>query len=169
MNPTKRSTYLLRVAALALLFSVAACDNDGDGDVDEADLLVGSWSLTGVTDTPTPGDTRDRIADFNATFASFMGTFTSSVTADRDGTMRLQLDRVDPLGTDVDITADYELDQNAGTLTLTVNPGTGPVAIPFAYEFVNDDELNLTTGAALMNAVFGTTLVGESTMTLERT
>lgn len=151
------STRFHRIGALALLFTVAACDSDGDGDVDEADLLVGGWGLSGVTDM---GGTRDRLADFDATFSSFSATFESG------NTVRVVLERTNPTVEDpnIDITAVYELDQTLKRLTLTV----GAAAVPFTYEFENDDTLKLTTGAALMNAVFGTSLEGESTITLQR-
>ena len=147
-----------RAAALALLFTVAACDNDGDGDVDEADLLVGTWSLTNVED-----ETGNRLADFGAAYSSFLSTFQS------DGDVDIFLDTTDPNTPDIDVTAAYEINQTNNTVTLTVTTPGGPVAIEFEYLFVDDDTLDLTTGALLMNLVFGTTLVGESTITLSRT
>lgn len=158
MNTRRLSTMFYRAAALALLFTVAACDNDGDGDVDEADLLVGSWSLTNVED-----ETGNRLADFEMTYSDFLSTFQS------DGDVVIFLDTTDPDTPDISVTAAYEINQTNNTVTLTVTTPGGPVAIEFEYLFVDDDTLELTTGALLMNLVFGTTLVGESTITLSRT
>jgi hypothetical protein len=97
------------------------------------------------------------------TYSDFLSTFQS------DGDVVIFLDTTDPDTPDISVTAAYEINQTNNTVTLTVTTPGGPVAIEFEYLFVDDDTLELTTGALLMNLVFGTTLVGESTITLSRT
>lgn len=153
MNPGRIQRLMTTMLAFVLVFMYAACDNEGGDDTSDAERIVGSWDLAGVED-----ESGDRTADFAATFQSFDATFNA------DGTVNLVLDRTDPNDDDVNLLATYAVDETAMTVTLTVQT----LAIPFSYEFVSDDTVELTASATLMNLVFQTTLQGQSTITLQR-
>jgi hypothetical protein len=138
----RRATYGV-VLLVATLF--AACDSNDDGPT-EAELFVGTWTLTRVEDAA--GD--------KTSLVSQQGTLTVQLAA--DGTYVLRFDR--PTDPDQESTNTYALDEVDDVLTLQAdNPlsgGTFPVAVTYAFQ--GEDEVVLTIRpeyALLINAALG--------------
>ena len=152
---------LLLIALLA--FAGVGCDSNDDKNND-ADLFVGTWALTGVSD-----DDGDALAAFATNFDSIMLANASA------GTFVLT---VDPkVGDDIVLNGTYTVksSNNSFILFATVElvPGS-PQTIPlnFTYEFDGDDTIVLTsdTGTAtLLSTMFdGVDLVGQAVITVSR-
>ena len=151
---TKLTGLVVRAVALTLVFTVAACD--GSEDLSDAELIVGSWDLSGVVD-----GAGDQMASFNQNYSSFAATFNS------DGSVTIVLV---PTGTapDVNINATYTIDEANGTVGITTTVSGLLVTIPFTYDFTDEDTLELTASAALLGQVLQTSLSGTATVTLTR-
>jgi len=157
----RKITNLLLIALLA--FAGVGCDSNDDKNND-ADLFVGTWALTGVSD-----DDGDALAAFATNFDSIVlanaeaGTFTLTVNP--------------KVGDDIVLDGTYTVRSSDKSFTLYATielvPGS-PQTIPlgFTYEFDGDDKIMLTTvggTATLLNTLFdGVDLVGEAVITVSR-
>jgi len=116
-------TLSVTVLMFGLLLVAAGCDSGNDDDRSDADVFIGTWTLTNLL-----LDGQDVSAlllagtDVDAVFEA-AGTFTMTVT--RGSAAPVEID-----GT-------YELDEGAKTLTLTASVFTQNVAINYVIEREN--------------------------------
>lgn len=145
----------LPVFVLALLIAVAAvgCDSNED-DASDAELFVGTWVLTSISD-----DTGDQTDGF----AGLANALT--VDLEDGGSFTLVLDyREDSGRQDLVLQGNYEVDADANSLELTL-PTTQ--TLPFEYDFENENEVDLTASADFINPIFNPTTDYEGTVTVE--
>lgn len=149
----------LSLFVLAFAFVAVGCDSNDDDDLAEAEVFLGTWTVTGISDA-----TGDQTASFAQDVESF------SVDFDNDGTYTLTVDFVetDPR-TDLQLAGDYTVNEATDALALAATiPGIGPITLGFEYNIVNDDEIELSAGNALINPIFGTSYEGTVQLTVER-
>lgn len=144
----------LAVGVVALLMTVSACDSDED--LTDAELVVGAWDLSALSD-----GNGDQIATFNQNYTSFTGTF------ETNGDVAIDLISADA-DPDVNITGTYTVDEALGSIGITTSVGGTLVTLPFTYSFTNDDTLVLNTSALLLSQVLQTSLTGSASVTLSR-
>jgi hypothetical protein len=147
----------LPVFVLALLFGLTAlgCDSNEDDDLTEAEILVGEWTVTAVSDNE---------GDKTSVFTQGVESFSANLTA--AGTYNVLVVFTDERP-DVPLAGTYTLNEGANSLVLIA----GPLQLPFTYDIVSEDEIDLTTQDAFVEALFGTapeTYVGNVTFTIER-
>lgn len=147
----------LLFSALAVFTLVAFVGCDSDDDDDPADVFVGAWTVTSITD----GD-GDQTAAFGQVANSLDVTFAD------DGTFDLVLDYNDIANAagQADLAVDGTYTATDTRLSLTV-PALG-ATLPFDYNVVNNDQVGLSAPAAIVNAAFGTSYVGNVTLTVTR-
>ncbi len=150
----RKLTSILFLALIA--FVGTGCDSNDDPS--DADLFVGTWALTGVSDA-----SGDRLADFGAGFSSI----TLTNTADGNFTINVTPRQGQPMA----ITGTYVVVENGETITLRASVGGQTIPLNFTYDFTSDTVVALTsdtTTAVLLNNLFGTTLQGQVTMTVTK-
>lgn len=152
----RKLSSLLLIALLALVG--IGCDSDDDEGSD-AELFVGTWALTGVSD-----DDGDAMEAFATNFESIV------LANDADGSFTLTVNPV--VGDNIVLPGTYTVSESNSRLTLTVTTPLGPANLNFTYAFNGDDEVELTsdtTTALLLNTLFeGVDLVGQAVITVSR-
>jgi hypothetical protein len=149
------------VVFAALVFS--GCDSNSSGDNSNElsatqKLTSKTWVMTGVSDSEG-----DKFDTFASNFSSIIVTFSAD-------TFRIVVDPADNSENTI-ITGGYTVDESLKRLSLSaqVTPETS-VPLNFTYNFVNDDsQVDIAadgTTSTLLNSLFGTTLVGNATLTL---
>lgn len=152
--------YFLILPAVALLFGVTACDSDdNDEDLSDSEVFVGNWAVTSVSDVNGSAD----LADFNSIVARFNASGAGSIT----------VDAVDD-ASDATVDFTYSVNETANTIVLNISvPGVGTIPLTMGYSIAsNEDTVTFTINqqnAVLINSLFGTTLEGAVTMTVNRT
>lgn len=117
------------VLMLGLLLASVGCDSSNDAAGNDAEVFVGSWTLTNLL-----LDGQDVSAlllagtDVDAVFEA-AGTYTMTVTSGS--------------GAPVEIDGTYQLDEGAKTLTLTASAFTQDVVID--YDVENENRLRFST------------------------
>ncbi len=144
----------LALSVVALLMTVSACDSDED--LTDAELVVGAWDLSALSD-----GAGNQLATFAMNYTSFTGTFESNGNV----TIVLISADADP---DVNISGTYAVDEAMGSIGITTNVGGTLITIPFSYSFTDDDTLVLNTSALLLGQVLQTSLTGNASVTLTR-
>ncbi len=148
-----RKLFFTIITSFALL-TVVGCDSSDD---DPADVFVGNWAVTSITD----GD-----GDQTAAFGAVANSLT--VTFEEDGSFNLLLDYNDLANQagQPDLPA-------AGTYTVTETnlslaiPALG-ATLPFTYNVVSNNQIELTSQSDIVNAAFGTNYTGSVTLTVTR-
>ena len=143
----------LRLSVLALLLAVVAvgCDST-DNDESDAELFVGTWALTSISDAT---------GNQTAGFANLANSLTVDLNA--DNSFSLLVDYKEDSGRpDLPLAGTYTVDEGGRTLTLTI-PATQQ-SLPFGYDFRTEDEVVLEAGAALINPLFNPTTPYEGTV-----
>lgn len=143
----------------ALVLWAAGCDsNGGDGEeqLSAAEKILGAWDLTTVT---------DGAGDQTPTFLeNFVGI---DVTFKGDQTYTLNVNARDD-AQDVTLDGSYVINEATSTVSLTVTFAGTQIPLSLNFEFVNDDTLRMSGPASLLNAVLGTTLEGDVSLTFTR-
>ncbi len=148
------STLRVGAIAVALVLLVSACSDDGSGDLDDAERFLGGWEMIDVSDSDG-----NQLAAFTAQYNTFEVLFAST------GSASFNVDAADPGANDIVLSGTYIVSDAQKTVTVTVNPGVA-VAISFDYEFESNGNLNVTTSSIPLNLAFGSSLVGDATITL---
>ena len=142
-------------------FVGVGCDSNGDNDDPSiADLLVGVWELTGVSDADG-----DQFTVFAQGFNSLEFTFTQA------GAITIGIDAIDDAG-DTVITGTYSIDESASRIAVTTEAEGVPIILNFTYAFNGDDEVTFaadSVASILLNALLVTTLQGSISLTISRT
>lgn len=128
---------------LALLLAVVSvgCDS-ADDDPSHAEIFIGTWTLVGLED-----DGGDKLSQFGQIANSF------EATLEPDNDFVIDVDYKEELGfEDLTIPGTYSVNEDDRNLVLTVS-GVGAPA--FAYEIENDDRIELSANAAIVNTLFG--------------
>ena len=148
--------YLVFLPAIALLFTMTACDSSDD-DASDAELFVGEW----VVDETMDGSGSVDLPTFSDTFFIF---------AD-GGTATIRAVGVDPANT-VELSGSYAVNEASNVITVSIAiTGLGTVPLTATYAFNGNDGVTLTIGAqtaALLGPLFGTQFDGAVTLTLVR-
>lgn len=150
----RKLTSILLLALLAIVGT--GCDSNDDPS--DADLFVGNWTLSGVSDA-----SGDRLADFGAGFSSI------TLTNNEDGTFTINV--TPRQGSPMAISGTYTIVENTTSITLRATVGGQTVPLNFTYTFSGDNQVALrsdTTTAVLLNNLFGTTLEGQVTLTVTK-
>ena len=148
--------------AVALLVVATGCDSNGDDDESDAEVFIGAWAATGISDA-----TGDQTASFAQSVSQFVVTF----TADTYGLNVVFADARDPI---VFSGATYSVDEDDNELTIVIPAeatGATAISLTFDYAFLNNnDTVTLTNSAqvAFVNLLFGTTYEAPVTVTLAR-
>lgn len=143
---------------------LTACDsdsNDDDHDHDHSDAeeLVGTWGVAGLTDA-----TGDRSANLVQSYESVL------ITLGADNSVTMAVNARDDAG-DLTASGSYTVDDNAKTLTATLSIGGAPTPLSFSYSFVDDNTLRLTptpTSTVLLGALFQTSYTDPVVFTFVR-
>jgi hypothetical protein len=150
----RKISNLLLIALLAIVG--VGCDSNSDPK--DADRLVGTWALTGASDSQG-----DQIAAFAAAFSSVTLTNLS------DGNFTINVVPVE--GAAQAISGTYTVVEATKTLTLRASVGGQTVPLIFTYTIASDTQVSLksdTTTAVLLNNLFGTTLQGQVTISVTK-
>lgn len=142
--------------SLLLLVAVAVgCDSNED-DPSDAERFVGNWQLTALSDAG---------GDKLAAFSQAANSLTANLTASNQFT--IVVDYKEELGLeDQTIAGTYQVQEGARQLVL-IPPGGQQ--IPFAYEFEEDDVVELSVQSVFVNALFGTeAYTGTVRLTIEK-
>jgi hypothetical protein len=156
MNTLRKLLY--STLAVLVLVSFVGCDSDDDDD-DPADAFVGTWNLQSIEDTVNGDLTNQLLQIVNSLTIDF----------DEDGAFELNLDyneAGEAAGNeDITLTGTYVATET--NLNLTINEAQ--VTPSFPYNFNSNTEVELTQPAAVINAIFNSTLYqGTVTITLVR-
>ncbi len=152
---------ILKNIALSMLLmaTLVACDSNDDDSV--ADTFVGSWTVVSISDA-----TGDQTQTFGAVVQSFGVDFAGSDTFE----LEVVFTDADPaMREPITLTGTYTVDENANSITLSGSFGGLPVTLPFNYEIVSEDRINLSTPSAAVNLLFGTAYEGTVQLTVART
>lgn len=149
---------------LGLLLVVTSVGCDSSDDSSDADLFVGTWALTSVSDS-----NGDATAAFAAGFSSVV------LTNATDGTFTLRVNFSaqnpnNPGGT-ITIPGTYVINEGSKNITLNAVVGGNPAPLSFTYGITNDNVVVLTAGATtsvLLNTLFGTSLEAPANITITR-
>jgi hypothetical protein len=154
MNTLRK--FLYSTLAVLVLVSFVGCDSDDEDD--PADVFVGTWALTGIED-----DTGDLTAALQQTVNSLTIVFEE----DRDYVLNLDYNEVAEAAGQTDVTLSGTYSATETQLNLVV-PDLG-VTLPLNYTVVNNDQIELSGQAALINQIFGVnTYQGTVTITVTR-
>ncbi len=135
------------------LFVLTACDSDSNGGDDDHDhdhgteMLVGTWAVSGLTDA-----TGDRSANLVESYNSVL------ITMGNDGSVTMAVDAKVPEAS-LTATGTYTVNEDSHSLTATLEVAGQPTPLTFAYEFANDNTLQLTptpTTTILLGVLFQT-------------
>ena len=151
------SGLLFGLLALVLATGLVGCDSNDDDDATETELFVGSWTAVSAIGQVQPGQQGDFLAVLGARLDADFAA---------DGSFSWFLDFADPNQQDVPLSGTYVV--NETTDRVTVTGGLFPQGVPMAYEFVGEDQLELTFQAAVLGAVVGIEVPGDVVLTLAR-
>lgn len=150
--------FLLLIASTLVVACDSSEDDDEGMDVPDSERFIGNWAVTAAADM---GGTRDQTAVFSG-----LGVLT--VDLDDEGNFTLFLDYTDPETDDLMVSGPYSVVEASSQLNLTVSLNGITVPLPFLYEFVNDDTVELTTDATLLNLLLDAALEGDVVLTIAR-
>lgn len=155
MNTLRKLLY--STLAVLVLVSFVGCDSDDEDD--PADVFVGTWALTQIEDTVNG----DLTGPLQQTVNSLIVTF----EANRDYELVLDYNEAAEAAgqTDVMLSGTYSATETQVSLVV---PSLG-VTLPLNYTVINNDQIELSGQAALINQVFQVnTYEGTVTITVTR-
>jgi hypothetical protein len=146
---------------LALLLVVTSVGCDSNNDPSDAETFVGTWALTGVSDSN---------GDATAAFAAGFSSVVLTNATDGSFTMRVSFSAANG-GQVLTIPGTYVVNEGAKGLVLNAVVGGNPAPLAFTYSISNDNVVVLTAGATtsvLLNTLFGTSLEAPANITITR-
>ena len=145
---------------LAVLVVSTGCDSSDDDDSQsDTEIFAGTWTVANITDSE---------GDKTELFAGVVDDFTANLRS--DGTFSITVDYNDQANAagqaDVNLAGNYTVEEATNTVTLNV---TGVGALPLSYNIVNNDRIELSGLAGLVNLAFGTDAYqGTVVLTIQR-
>ena len=140
-----------KLSLLLMIFGLllVGCDSDSNGgdDSSDADTLVGTWAVTGLTDA-----SGDRSQGLLESYNSVL------ITLGADNTLSMNVDAKDPVP-DLNATGTFQLNESTKALSATISVGGQATPLTFTYGIVGESGLTLTpTGSTtiLLGALFQT-------------
>lgn len=147
-----------KISLFLLIFGLIAvgCDSNDD-DPSDAELFVGDWALSSLTD---------------AEGAVALELYTAvSVSFDSDDSFSLDLEGGEGVP-DLAISGNFVVTEADGEIRLNaVIPNVGSIPLTFTYEFDGDDSVDLIAGpqtTAALNSVLGLELTSPVTFSVTR-
>jgi hypothetical protein len=125
----RKLTLLLMIFGLL----VVGCDNDsGSDDASDADALIGTWAVSGLTDA-----SGDRSGGLLASYNSVL------ITIGSNSSVSMNVDAKDPVP-DLNADGTYTLNESTKTLIATLSVSGQPTPLTFTYGFQGESGLKLT-------------------------
>ena len=124
-----------KLSLLLMIFGLllVGCDSDsGSDDSSDADALVGTWAVSGLTDA-----SGDRSGGLLESYNSVL------ITIGSDGSVAMNVDAKDPVP-DLNATGTYTLNEATQTLIATLTVSGQPTPLTFTYSFQGNDDSGLS-------------------------